>query len=102
MKHIIYKDFFFRLKRVLLRESFKNLNITKTLSTTLMNLNDTVLNKKEFYKIRTIVFEIIALIWIDDFHDNYLDSLEALCANIKHECFSNKGLTKVAYSKNYL
>lgn len=60
-----------------------------------MQLNETVLNKKEFYKIRTNVFEIITLIWIDDFHDHYLDSLEAICTKIKNECFSNSGINRV-------
>jgi len=84
------------LKRHLPRESFKALNMTKNLSNTLLKLNDTVLDKPVYYKLRTNVFEIITLIWIDDFQDNYLDSLEVICTNIKESCFSSKGINRVS------
>lgn len=63
-----------------------------------MKLNETVLDKPEFYKLRTNVFEIITLIWVDDFQDNYLDSLELICKNIKEDCFRSKEIKKVQLS----
>ena len=77
------------------RESFKNLAITKNLGNTLMELNNTMLEKQEFFKMRTLVFEIITVIWIDDFQDNYLDSLELICKKIKDSCFGSKEIKRV-------
>ena len=56
-----------------------------------------MLEKKEFFKLRTNVSEIITLIWIDDFQDNYLDSLEVVCKNIKDACFTSNQIPKVIF-----
>ena len=81
------------------RENFKKLPIMKTLSQSLLQLNSTSLDKKEFYKIRTNVFEIIATLWLDDFHDNYLIMLEEVSINIKNMNFPSNEINKVF--KNY-
>ena len=38
----------------------------------MQNLNNTALNHISFNKQRTKIFEIVALIWIDDCQDNYV------------------------------
>lgn len=60
-----------------------------------------MLEKKEFFKLRTNVFEIITLIWIDDFQDNYLDSLEVVCKNIKDACFTSNQIPKVIFNCHF-
>lgn len=80
------------------RETFKKLSIMKSLSQSLFHLNSTSLNKKEYYKTRTVVFEIIATLWLDDFHDNYLQMLEEVSLNIKNVNFPANEINKVFFS----
>ena len=79
------------------REMFKKLSIMKTLSQSLLQMNSTSLNKKENFKTRTNVFEIIATLWLDDFHDNYLQMLEEVSLNIKNLNFPSNEINKVLY-----
>jgi len=83
------------MKHSITRENFKKLSIMKTLSQSLLQLNSTSLNKKEFFKTRTNVFEIIAVLWLDDFHDNYLQMLEEVSLNIKNLNFPSNEINKV-------
>ena len=69
----------------------------KTLSQNLLQLNNTSLNKKEYFKLRTNVFEIIAVLWLDDFHDNYLQMLEEVSLNIKNLNFPTNEINKVIF-----
>lgn len=79
------------------RETFKKLSIMKSLSHSLLQLNSTSLDKKEFYKTRTTVFEIISTLWLDDFHDNYLQMLEEVSINIKNSNFPSGEINRVNY-----
>lgn len=83
------------MKHSITRDSFKKLSTMKTLSQNLLQLNSTSLNKKEFFKIRTNVFEIISVLWLDDFHDNYLQMLEEVSLNIKNMNFPTNEINKV-------
>ena len=85
------------MKHSLTRENFKKLSIMKTLSQNLLQLNNTSLNKKEYFKLRTNVFEIIAVLWLDDFHDNYLQMLEEVSLNIKNLNFPTNEINKVIF-----
>ena len=61
----------------------------------LIQVNNIALNKKELYKCRTGVYQIIAILWLDDFHDNYIENLNELVKNIKTLNFENNSVTKV-------
>lgn len=83
------------MKHSMTRDTFKKLSLIKTLSQSLLQLNNTSLNKPEFFKTRTNVFEIIATLWLDDFHDNYLQMLEEVSLNIKNLNFPTNEINKV-------
>lgn len=35
-----------------------------------------------FFKLRTQAFELVTLLWVDDFEDSYLDALELICSRL--------------------
>jgi hypothetical protein len=35
--------------------------------------------------------------WLDDFHDNYLDAINDITNNIKNRCFPYNNITKVIF-----
>lgn len=84
-----------RLKSSIKRETFRKLIFLKDLSQMLIQVNNMALNKKEFYKCRTGVYQIIAILWLDDFHDNYIENLNELVKNIKTLNFENNSVSKV-------
>jgi hypothetical protein len=57
-------------------------------------MNNTVFNQKIFYKTRTQVFELVSIIWLDDYHDNYIDAIKNLNESIKMKNFPNNVFTK--------
>ena len=83
-----------KIKRDQPRENFKNSQLVNDISGRLLQLESTALDKKEFYKDRTKIYEIIAIMWLDDFHDNYLDAIDSITNNIKTKCFPYNNVTK--------
>lgn len=70
------------MKFLISREFFKKIDILNNFTESLINLNDTALNTKEFYKTRTKIFEIIAIFSLDDFHDHYSESIDKIFLKI--------------------
>jgi hypothetical protein len=59
------------------------------------------LDKPEFYKERTRIYEIISIMWLDDFHDNYLDAINDITSNIKNKAFPFGNVTKEGLVKYF-
>ncbi|KAL4452832.1 hypothetical protein ABPG74_002397 [Tetrahymena malaccensis] len=75
--------FFVRLKRNFSREKFKNLQCLEIVTQFIQQIDFTSLSSATFSKNRTKIYEIVALIWIDDYYDNYLQASENVYKQVK-------------------
>jgi hypothetical protein len=41
----------------------------------MLDINNTILNQNNFFKIRSQVFEFLSMIWLDDYNDNYIEAI---------------------------
>lgn len=71
-----------RLKHCLTRELFRSLKITEFVFQNLLMIGNLEIWKTELRKQRSIIFEVIAVIWIDDYQNNYFASLQNISENI--------------------
>ena len=71
-----------KLKNYIPREKFETLPIVNVVSNVFQNLDRTSLKSSKYTKYRTKVFEIVAIMYLDDYYDNYLVSTQKICLNI--------------------
>lgn len=65
----------------MIRDNFKKLPLLKLAGNFIVEMEKSVMELKEYTKFRIKVFELIALIWLDDYFDNYQQN----CIDIFHK-----------------
>jgi exportin-7 len=78
-----------KLKRYLPRDKFRKLSLMDIITKSVNEFNSSALNDKKFYKLRTQIYEIIAIMYLDDYFDTYLEALENICQTIYIKNFPN-------------
>lgn len=78
-----------KLKTYVPRDKFENLPIVTAVTNVFQNLERTSLKNNKYYKFRTKIFEIVAIMYLDDYYDNYLMSTQKICADIYKSNIAN-------------
>eukprot|EP01017_Pseudomicrothorax_dubius_P051367 TRINITY_DN987_c0_g1_i13.p1 TRINITY_DN987_c0_g1~~TRINITY_DN987_c0_g1_i13.p1 ORF type:complete len:1127 (-),score=233.71 TRINITY_DN987_c0_g1_i13:61-3441(-) len=78
----LFKKILLRMKQHLPRDKFRKLPLTYYISNDLPNFSQTALASKDFFKLRTTFYEILSIIFVDDYFDDYISSLDRLFNNI--------------------
>lgn len=81
--------FYFRMKYIISRKKLKRMEAINSFTESLFQIKETALNKKEFFKIRTIIFEIIGMLSMNDFKDNYIEGIDKISNSINQNLINN-------------
>ena len=84
MKYSIHliKAIVLKLKVKLTKEIFNDLSVSRHISKELLKINDSSLGDPVFYKLRSELYEVIAICYLNDSYKDYIPNIHLILSQI--------------------